>query len=343
MDVTLRPAGGGTAITVPFGFRFPAENEALDGGTESVCKLFGPETLNAEITEDGKSVTVQVVGALLGEGNRSIIPHTYEHMGLWFAKDFIRIERNNTLLEDAFGGQYYYRNFLIMANCQQFDLTANRNNIRTAQQEYELATDAIKKWCAGIKNSSFTEAYFEKKKTEDDERKQTYQEKTRKEREQRTLGRRQERINGYKGRADLQAPGVKGAPIKEPRNEAETALLLQAMISSSHPGVDFIIGDYNTTMGVDLLVEQSDKGFKVNRWVELVYTLDKLVQWSHHPDGFHAIVCYALGEMPETQKLTDGRTAKLVKKDAAGRYTLLVGTDTLEVYVLREILAGHHL
>jgi hypothetical protein len=47
--------------------------------------------------------------------------------------------------------------------------------------------------------------------------------------------------------------------------------------------------------------------------------------------------------LPETQKLTDGRTAKLVKKDAAGRYTLLVGTDTLEVYVLREILAGHHL
>src|SRR5437868_9819102 len=83
--------------------------------------------------------------------------------------------------------------------------------------------------------------------------------------------------------------------------------------------------------------ERRDKGFTSHWWVELVSTLDKLTQWSHHPDGFHAIVCYALGEAPEIQKLSDGSTAQLVKKDSPGRYTLLVGSDTLEVYVLREI------
>jgi hypothetical protein len=124
------------------------------------------------------------------------------------------------------------------------------------------------------------------------------------------------------------------------RNEAETALLLQAMISSCHPGIDFTIGDYNTSLGVDLLVERHDKGFTSFWWVELVSTLDKLTQWSHHPEGYHAVVCYALGETHERQQLSDGRTAQLVKKDSPGRYTLLVGSDTLEVYVLREILAG---
>jgi hypothetical protein len=103
MNVTLRSAGGGHAITVPFGFHFPDENLALDNGTESVCKIFGPQELQAGTTVDGKPVTVQVLGALLGEANRSMVPHTYEHMGLWLAKDFIRIERDNTLLEEAFG------------------------------------------------------------------------------------------------------------------------------------------------------------------------------------------------------------------------------------------------
>jgi hypothetical protein len=340
MDVTLRPAGSGTAITVPFGFHFPEESSDLENGTESVCKIFGPATLDAGVASDGKPVKVQIVGALLGEGNRSIVPTTYEHMGLWLAKDFIRIERNNPLLEEAFGGQYFYRNYLIMANCQQFDLTANRNNIRTAYEEYDLAAAAIKEWCVALKDSDFAQGYFERKRAEEESNKRAAHEKAQNDREKRALARRHERINAYKGRPNLQAAGIVGAPIKEPRSEAETALLLQAMISSRHPGIDFTVGDYNTAVGVDLLVERRDKGFVSHWWVELVSTLDKLVQWPHHPDGYHAVVCYSLGETPEMQTLSDGRKAKLVKKDAAGRYTLLVGSDTLEVYVLREILSG---
>lgn len=338
MDVTLRPAGGATAVTVPFGFHYPEESVDLESGSEGVCKVFGPATLNAGVTSDGRLVTVQVIGALLGEGNRSIVPTTYEHMGLWLSKDFIRIERNNVLLEEAFGGQYFHRNFLIMANCQQFDLTANRNNIRSAQDEYDLAMAPIKDWCAAVKDSEFVKAYFERKRLEDDARNRAEQEKSQEEREEKKLRRRQDRLNAYKGRANLQALGVVGAPIKEPRSEAETALLLQAMISSKHSSIDFTIGDYNTALGVDLLVERRDKGFVSYWWVELVSTLDKLVQWPHHPDGYHAVVCYALGNTPEKQVLSDGRTAQLVKKDSPGRYTLLVGSDTLEVYVLGEIL-----
>jgi hypothetical protein len=104
MNVTLRPAGTGTPITVPFGFRFPDESPDLQNGSESVCKIFGPDTINAGVTSDGRSVSIEIIGALLGEGNRAIVPHTYEQMGLWLSKDFIRIERKNPLLEDAFGG-----------------------------------------------------------------------------------------------------------------------------------------------------------------------------------------------------------------------------------------------
>lgn len=138
----------------------------------------------------------------------------------------------------------------------------------------------------------------------------------------------------------MPSSSVIGAPIKEPSSEAETALLLQAMISSKHPAIDFKIGDYNTAFGVDLVIELEDKGIPSLKWAELVSSLDKLYQWDHPPEGYHVIVCYQLGNVKENQQFPDGTNAKLVKKEVAGRYALLVGESAIDVYVLREILQG---
>jgi hypothetical protein len=48
------------------------------------------------------------------------------------------------------------------------------------------------------------------------------------------------------------------------------------MISSKHPGIDFVIGDYNPSQWVDLIVEMDDKGIPSIKWAELVSSLDKL-------------------------------------------------------------------
>ena len=132
--------------------------------------------------------------------------------------------------------------------------------------------------------------------------------------------------------------GLKGAPVKEPTNEAETALLLQAMISSNHHGINFVIGDYNTTRGVDLVIETMDKGIPSIRWAELVFRLNNLFKWAHPADGYHVVVCYELGDTKETQQFPDGQTAQLVPKGVPGRYAMIVGEATLDVYVLKEIL-----
>jgi hypothetical protein len=249
-----------TTVTVPYGFRFPRENHDLQHGSASYCCMLGPVELDCGTTEDGRPVKVEIVGAILGENHRNIVPETYSTMGLWFCKDYIKIERNNEMLEKAFGGQYYYRSFLIFANCQQFDLTANRNDIRTDQEEYDLALARILQFCKEVWASDAATGYFAANKEEEDQRSDESKKKSELERQQRAEERRKERINRYKGRAVLAAHGITGAPLKEPESEAETALLLQAMISSRHPAIDFTIGDYNTANGVDMVVEQDDKG-----------------------------------------------------------------------------------
>lgn len=177
-----------------------------------------------------------------------------------------------------------------------------------------------------------------KNKEERDKQDSEEQQKSTQERKSRAEEARKQRINRYNGRARLKANGISGAITKEPQSEAETALLLQAMISSRHPGIDFVIGDYNTALGVDLIVEKMDKGIPTLKWVELVQSLGKLYEWEHPPTGYHAIVCYELGGVKEIQSFPDGEQSKLVAMHTPGRYALLVGSDSIDVYVLREIL-----
>ena len=339
MDVEIKPANSPlpTPIAIPFGFKFPDEDVDLSKGSSKYCKIFGPETIECGQTSEGTLVIINMIGAILGEGNRASIPHTYEMMGLWLCKDSVRVERDNLIMEDVFKGQYWYRNMLIFANCQQFDLTANRNNIRGDQEEYHLAIAGIKKFIEGIKNSPDSISYF-KTKAEEDLLKHAkeLQDKETKDKEAVKNG-LEKRLNEYRGRPDLNVPGIAAAPVKEPRSEAETALVLQAMISCKHPGIDFRIGEYKTSEGTDLIVECVSKGIPMLAWTEIVVTLENLFAWSHRPEGIHKVVCWELGKVQEKKALTNGEEARLIKK-GNGRYNLDFGADTIEVYVLREIL-----
>ncbi len=337
MQIEIKPIDG-YPVTIPYGFTFPAENADLTYGTAEYVKIFPPEVLDCGATEDGKKVRVEIIAAILGENHRSIVPDTYTSMGLWLCKDFIKIERRNNILEAVFGGQYYYRSFLILANCQNFDLTANRNDIRTDQEEYDLAINAIKEHCRKIWESSEVQGYFECGKDEQNEKDTERRKKEEAARRERADTNRKTRLNRYNGRPDLKAKNVLGAPLKEPQSEAETALLLQAMISNKHPAIDFVIGDYSTAYGVDLVVEQDDKGIRTLRWAELVSSLDKLFQWAHPPEGFHIVICYQLGKTAERQTFTDGTVCQLVKTSDRGRYLLVVGASSMQVYVLKELL-----
>lgn len=337
MDLTLKPADS-SEVDVSFGFKFPDENQSLENGTAGACKLFGPETISAGKTEDGRAITVEVVGALLGEEHRSIVPDTYTHMGLWLCKDYIRIERKNNIIEKALGGQYYFRSFLLFANCQQFDLTANRNDVRNDQEEYDIAVEAIRRWCERIAADDFTKKYFKANQAEQEQSQLARQQEIGTKRKAQAAERKKARLNTYNGRENLIAPSLTKPPRKIPQNEIEVTLLLQAMISSNHPAIDFTIGDYSVNDGVDMIVEGENKGMTMKWWVEIVSVLKNLFAWPHPPEGYHKIICYELGKMGETEKFGDGQSATLVKSDKAGRYHLLVGGESIDIYALKELL-----
>ena len=316
--------------TIDFGFSFPPENTDLSDGSKEYCKHIGPETIKVPFAEN-RFVEIEIIGALIGENKKDFVPDTYNLTGLWLCKDYIRIERQNEILESILGGEYYYRNALIFVNCQQFDLTANRNNVRRTTEEYDIAVDTIKTFLKDqVKNNQDWSVFLDKKREERENEQQEQKYKKAQER----VNRLKEVIENYQKRENLLYSNLL---IKVPRNEGETALLLQSMISTKHPGIDFKIGGYNDRSGTDLIVEYESKGTEKIEWAELVYTLAHLFKWSHPSQSFHKIICWEIGNFSETVKEENGILPSLVNK-VAGRYNLNFGKDTIDVYVLKEIL-----
>ena len=332
MDVYIKSYFDSEYTKIDSGFIFPKQNTNLNRGTKDFCKYIGPKTIKVPI-ETGKNASLNIVGAFLGENKRDFIPDTYWNTGLWLCKDYIKIKRDNDILEKIVGGEYWYRNFLILANCQQFELIADRNNIKQDTIVYDKVIEAITTYLKEeVKNSSTWDKFFEKKK---EEREQEKQEEQRKKEEER-INRLEEIIESYKKRKNIKA-NFPNLLIKEPRNEAETILLLQSMVSAKHPDIDFKIGGYNANYGTDLIIEYKSKGIHKIEWAEAVYKLAKLFQWSHPSESYHKVICWEIGDFDNTVKEENGVLPTLHNK-GKGRYNLNFGKDTVDVYVLKEIL-----
>ncbi len=87
-----------------------------------------------------------------------------------------------------------------------------------------------------------------------------------------------------------------------------------------------------------MVIEIKDTQIHSIKWAEIVFSLDNLFKWRHPPEGYRLVVCYELGGMKERQSFESGLEAKLISTDVSGRYALLIGSESLDVYVLREIL-----
>lgn len=314
-------------------FKFPSENLTADNSTK-LCKIFPPETLIGESEENHIEVTVEIVASLVGEEIRKQMVPTRYDMGLWLARDFIKIEKEEVYFQvGGKTGEFYYSNFLVLANCQQFNLPANRDNIQR-DEIYETVIKLVKDYIKQIGNDSFTLNFFNMKKAEEKEAK----EKKRMKEKEETIKELDERMIAYQKRESLpKIPDLKSAIIKTPNNEKETLILLQAMISSNYNSIDFVIGEYDDYKGVDSIIEFDDKGTHRIGWLEVVYTLSNIITWWHFNERTHKIVCWDIGNLrPGKYELKNKKIFEYIQKD--NEHFIKYEEDFIKVYVLKEIL-----
>lgn len=284
-------------------FSQPNENPKIDPSepqyqkSANYCKHFGPYHRESQI--NGEYVSFQLYGTISGINRREEISsfsigETHKsRFGLYLCKDFIPIINRYDLLKDP-----NYQHYHLLLNSQNFDLTADRNNISNEDDIinnwiFEKAREIIDN---EIKPSAKS-GYFALREEEEIVFKQ----------KERLKG-LELRKNNYK---DLLNLNIKDIPIiKTPTNEAQVAILFSAMLAKGLIS-DIKIGSYSDKSTTDLICE--DKNGKLFL-VELEYKLSNIFGHGHAYETFDMVVCWTIDmEINDKKDTPEGKQLKLIK------------------------------
>ncbi len=285
-------------------FSPPCENPILPQHSEDLradlyCKHFGP--FHRETTIQGKYVSFQLYGTVSGIKCRQSICYLgyYEQLksrfGLYLCKDFVPVVNRRELLDDQ------YQHYHLLLNSQNFDLTADRNNISND-------------------NSPEAKWVFEELRTLFNSQIKIVAESTywviRKEEEaivaiKKRIKEVKGRIENYRGYPNLD---VEGLPIvKIPNNEAQVAVLFASMLAKYGEGnfLNLKIGQYSGTSSTDLICENVDG---TPCLVEFEFKISNLFKHGHPYETFEYVICWEVDlEINQTKTTPENVTLKLVK------------------------------
>jgi hypothetical protein len=334
MQIVIENIDENETKTIDSWFRLP-ENNLNAQKTEDMCKIFSPKTLEAHDAEKNTDLKINILGCLLGASQRSKLGIAgREEMGVWFCKDFIKIEKNlnmqSLFAPQGKSGTFYVENFLILVNCQEFTLSANRETIQR-DGIYNTVEDKVREYIKEIRDDEFSINFFERRKNEE-----RLEEEAKKQSEYK---KNDEKLREYNQRPDFPKElGIIGAPIKIPQNEKEVLLLLQSLISNKHSAIDFVIGCYDDHFGTDSIIEFDDKGVHRQGWLELLYHLSNLLGWYHYLDRIHKIVCWDIGDIKPGKLKSNYLTGEIEYIKNGKDHQIKYNNEYIKVYVLKELL-----
>lgn len=317
--------------------------------TTGWCKRFGPTNLNCGRTSTNLDVIGHVVGAVAGDSARDTIFDSQvrkqirpiERFGVYFARNYFLIER----IPEALPYGELPNNFHFTADCEQLELTANRNAVRDKESEvYRLFVEALRNYMKTVYKACENDFFVKRQ-----EERELYD-------RLRIADKMAGMMSNYENRRkSLNIPLGEIHILKEPKNEFETALLLQSMISSGHyPEIDFKIGAYNPR-GTDLIVElvptsgsPPTSSIPPKKWVEVEYTFKRFIRHGHLPKEVHAIVVWEMDAdptLPEEERKWNlmGETWTYGYDEDTKQHRFIGGVPSrlVNIYVLSEILNRH--
>lgn len=210
--------------------------------------------------------------------SRTEITHTdTERYGLWACKGGIPVEKVDEWLEGGRGAYSFMHAFI---DCDEFKLTANRGTIDNSDiEKIEIIKKELNKIFSGQRIKDAIEERTEIEKMEN--------QLTSIEEDKKLL---EERYKLSKKKKDIILP--EGIIIKEPTkrktgySESETLILLVNLLSIYPKLFTFNLLDYNTTKGIDCVVEYQ----YAPKYIEIKGTMQKKI---NHPfRHIYKFVCY---------------------------------------------------
>lgn len=266
------------------------------------CRHFGP--FHRETNINGEYVSVQIYGTVSGNNCRKSICKLKQgetlksRFGLYLAKDFIPFTKNTELLHDPL---YYH--YHILVNSQNFELTADRNNISNENSPkimwvYKQAKDIIDNYIKPLAEN----CYFKMRKDEEKD----HIIKCRKE----SVGKSLRKLD------KLENLMLEDIPItKKPYCESQVALLFASLLSNINTKtfIRYInkIIMFSTNTSTDMIcLDNNNKEVMV----EVEYKLSNLFLHKHPIGTFDYIVCWEI-DNKENRNIIPASNSKFNDED----------------------------
>lgn len=298
----------------------PQENPLVDNNEKTYkrsvnyCRHFGPYHRSTNI--NGEYVSFQMYGTVSGVNCRKAICKLRQserlkgRFGIYLAKDFIPFTKKASLISDP-----NYHHFHILVNSQNFELTADRNNVSNEDDHkvkwiYSMVKEIINNDILPSTQST----YFKMRKQE--EVNFTIKEKS--------INLKQ-RIKDF---SKLENLNLENIAIKRiPDNEAQVALLLSALLSNSkfkkYINIIDSIAHYSLQSTTDLICLNSEGETLL---AEIEFLLSNIFKHEHPYMTFDCIVCWKIDlEVNDRKTLVDGIELKLCFEK--GQWLLKYGTE----------------
>ncbi len=300
-------------------------NEKVYKRTVNYCRHVGPFHLETNI--NGEYVSVQIYGTISGINCRKAICRLKKgekykgRFGLYLAKDFIPFSRRIDLLSDE---QYYH--YHILVNSQNFELTADRNNLSNE-------TDPRVKWVLEktkeIINTNIkpiAQAY--------------YLNLRKKEEEEYAIRRKLESVNKNLNNLEkLDNILIDYIPIiKKPYSEYEVALLFIALLSNDRTK-EYIksilkVITYSSTAATDMVCLDINNN---NVLVEVEHKLSNLFKHKHPLGTYDYVICWDIDV--DYNKIIEFNEKKIILMSKGDKSIILCDNNkSIEIINLRSVI-----
>lgn len=290
------------------------------------CRHIGP--FNRETNLNGEYVSVQIYGSVSGVNCRRSICKLRQgetlksRYGLYLAKDFIPFSKSLEFLQDPF-----YHHYHILVNSQNFELTADRNNISNINDAkvkwvFQQVQDIISNYIKPLAENG----YFKMRKYEEEE----YAIKCKKENIRKS----------FKSLNKLDNLMIDSIPIlKKPSCESQVSILFVALLSNEYTksyikDIDKIV-IYSSKGATDMICTNKDNKEIL---VETEFKLSNLFKHGHPLGTFDYVVCWEVDlEVNQSIELYAGCNLILFKEN--GKYVLKYSAEkVIPVIELKSIV-----
>lgn len=219
---------------------------------------------------------------LLSRQGKTSIDGTHtdgQRYGLWACKGGVPVEKVDDWLEGGRGvGTYTYMQAFI--DCDEFQLTANRGSImNTDIEKIEMIKSEVNKV---FKSKLIKNALQERLEWEEFEKMETSIEADRLDLQKRFKAGKNRKVIRFADGTEILEP----TKTKSGYSESETFVVLMTVMQKYPDLFSFKLMDYNTTKGIDFVVDHLD----TPKYIELKGTLTKKI---NHPFRYtYKFICY---------------------------------------------------